>query len=156
MEFAQPHKRHMGYMEALREAGIEVRDSLFLACDLTTPAAYHAAKQMLGNPREAPTAIFCASDEMGFGAIMAAKDLGLRVPEDVSIVGIDNHDMSEFYGLTTVNQEVRAQGISAALKLLNLLENQVDGAPVNVEEETVWPTSLMIRSSTAKRSPDAR
>ena len=156
MEFAQPHKRHMGYMEALREAGIEVRDSLFLASDLTTSAAYHAAKQMLGNPREAPTAIFCASDEMGFGAIMAAKDLGLRVPEDVSIVGIDNHDMSEFYGLTTVNQEVRAQGISAALKLLNLLENQVDGAPVNVEEETVWPTSLMIRSSTAKRMPDAR
>jgi DNA-binding LacI/PurR family transcriptional regulator len=111
---------------------------------------------MLGDPKNSPTAIFCNSDEMGFGAIMAARDLGLRVPQDVSVIGIDNHDMSEFFGLTTLDQRVREQGSYATKILLELLVDPTLESHVNVEEETDWPVELIIRSSTARPATGSR
>jgi len=155
-EFAQPWQRHEGYMEALEEAGLRFEPHWFHVADYTIPGAYHAAKQILGHPTDAPTAIFCTSDEMGFGAILAAKDLGLRVPDDVSIVGVDNHDLSAFFGLTTINQDVRAQARHAALELLSQLEDHVEGTPEKEDRFEVWPTTLLIRNSTARRPIEAR
>jgi DNA-binding LacI/PurR family transcriptional regulator len=108
------------------------------------------AKQMLGDPHNAPTAIFCNSDEMAFGAIMAAKDLGLQVPTDVSVIGIDNHDMSDFFELTTVNQRVRGQGARAVEILLNLLDDPALEQHPNVEEQFDWSAELLVRGSTAR------
>ena len=150
MEFQQPRLRQVGYNEALAAAGLEARPSWFLQAELTLESGYHQAKQMLGNPEAAPTALFCASDEMAFGAIMAAKDLGLRVPQDVSIVGIDNHDLSEFYGLTTISQNVRAQGREAAETLIKLLSGPDISDEPNIEINTEWPIELVVRSSTAR------
>ena len=150
MDFKQPSKRRTGYEHALTAAGLQIRPTWFIPTDFTIQGAYHAAKQILGDPRNAPTAIMCSSDEMGFGAIMAAKDLGLRVPQDVSVIGMDNHDMSDFFGLSTINQNVRGQGRHTAEKLLSLLENYVEGEPVNVELNTEWPVELLVRSSTAR------
>jgi DNA-binding LacI/PurR family transcriptional regulator len=93
---------------------------------------------------------------MGFGAIMAAKDLGMRVPEDVSVIGMDNHDMSEFFGLTTINQDVRGQGRWAAERLLSVLESTDDETPSNVEENAEWGVELLIRHSTARPAPSTR
>jgi LacI family repressor for deo operon, udp, cdd, tsx, nupC, and nupG len=150
MEFQQPKLRQLGYNEALAAAGLEARPSWYLQSELTLESGYHQAKQMLGNPAAAPTAIFCASDEMAFGAIMAAKDLGLRVPQDVSIIGIDNHDLAEFYGLTTISQNVRAQGREAAETLINLLSGPDISDKPNIELNTEWPIELVVRSSTAR------
>lgn len=150
MEFQQPKLRRQGYNEALAAAGLEARPAWYLQSELTLESGYHQAKQMLGNPGAAPTAIFCASDEMAFGAIMAAKDLGLRVPQDVSIVGIDNHDLSEFYGLTTISQNVRAQGREAAETLINLLSGSEIKDEPNIELNTEWPIELVVRSSTSR------
>jgi DNA-binding LacI/PurR family transcriptional regulator len=111
---------------------------------------------MLGDPKNAPTAIFCNSDEMGFGAIMAAKDLGLRVPQDISVIGIDNHDMSEFFGLTTVDQKVREQGAEAARLILEVLADPGLESHVNIEEDVEWKVDLLIRSSTARPATGSR
>ena len=154
MDFSQPTARRTGWENALKGAGLEVRDEWFIASDFTTPGAFHAVKQILGDPNNAPTAIVCASDEMGFGAILAAKDLGLRVPQDVSIIGVDNHDQSDFFGLTTISQNVRGQGKHVAQVMLNLLENFVEGEPVNTEHVETWPFELVVRSSTSR--PSAR
>ena len=81
---------------------------------------------------------------------MAAKDLGLRVPQDVSVIGVDNHDMADFFGLSTINQDVRGQGKFAAERLLQLLVEYEDGEPVNVEHNTDWDVQLLVRSSTAR------
>lgn len=151
-EFDQAWHRHEGYLAALREAKLEFKPHWFEFADYTIPAAYRAAKQILGHPSDAPTALFCASDEMGFGAILAAKDLGLRVPEDVSILGVDNHDLSEFFGLTTIDQGVRAQARHAAMELLSKLDGHVEGTPESSDRFEVWPTRLLIRNSTAKRA----
>jgi DNA-binding LacI/PurR family transcriptional regulator len=87
---------------------------------------------------------------MGFGTIIAVKDLGLRVPQDISVIGIDNHDMAEFFGLTTINQRVREQGQAATNMLLSLIDDPDYESKLGVEESTEWPVELLIRSSTAR------
>ena len=155
-EFNQPDLRETGYVDALKAAGLELRENWIAQANYTIEGAYWAAKQMLGDPRHAPTAIFCASDEMGFGTIMAAKDLGLRVPQDISVIGLDNHDMSEFFGLSTISQSPRQQGRRAAEMMLKLLADPNLSSHVNIEETTHWPVQLVVRSSTARSSTSTR
>jgi DNA-binding LacI/PurR family transcriptional regulator len=156
MDFKQPSKRRTGYEHALTTAGLQIRPTWFIPTDFTIQGAYHAAKQILGDPRNAPTAIMCSSDEMGFGAIMAAKDLGLRVPQAVSVIGMDNHDMADFFGLSTINQDVRGQGKFAAENLLRLLDEYEEGDPINIEHNTDWDVQLLVRSSTARPANSGR
>ena len=110
MDFHVPSKRRVGYEAALRELEVEPDPELFQAADFTIPGGYAAAKQLLGNPRKKPTAIFAASDEMAIGAILAARDLGLSVPEDISVIGVDDHELSDFFGLSTIAQFPALQG----------------------------------------------
>jgi LacI family repressor for deo operon, udp, cdd, tsx, nupC, and nupG len=149
-EFQQPNLRRQGHVEALKNAGLVVNEAWFATADFTMQGGYHAAKQILGDPRNIPTAVFCAADEMAFGAMLAAKDLGMRVPDDVSIIGIDNHDLADFFGLSTISQKVREQGAYAVQRLIHLIENIEDGIAINVEHNEVWPLELVVRSSTAR------
>lgn len=156
VEFNQADKRREGYLQALHEAGLEPSDKWLGESDYTAAGAYKIAKQILGNPKNAPTAIFCNSDEMGFGAILAAKDLGLRVPQDISVIGIDNHELAEFFGLTTIDQNVSGQAAHAVEMLLEVLADPNLENHVNVDEEEEWPVELLIRSSTARPASNAR
>jgi len=88
------------------------------------------------------TAVFAASDEMAMGVILAARDLGLRVPEDLSVIGVDGHDLGELVGLTTMAQAAVDQGVTAATLLLDMLT----GTPVPAA--VVYPTTLVERRST--------
>ena len=102
-------------------------------------------------PYDRPTAIFAASDEMAVGAILAARDLGLDVPRDVSVIGIDDHDLAEFFGLTTIAQYPALQGRMAVELLMDELHpgrREVDVLNVAI------PYDLVVRSSTAR--PDQR
>jgi DNA-binding LacI/PurR family transcriptional regulator len=155
LEFNQPNTRTLGHLSALEDAGITQIPAWKMECDYTIPGAFFRTKQLLGDPHNAPTAIFCNSDEMAIGAIMAVKDLGLRVPQDISIVGIDNHDLSEFFGLSTVNQRVREQAKEATVWLLEILNQADDDARENRSEAVEWPVSLMVRSSTARPATEA-
>ena len=152
MDFHQPHLRRTGYQEALLDANLDFDPQWEAQGDFTVGGGYFAAKQLFGNPQNAPTAIFCASDEMGFGAIQAARDLGLRVPQDVSVIGIDGHPLGEFYGLSTVDQSVQQQGAKAANTLVDILESNDPKAQENFESMTFWPIDLVVRSSTARRT----
>ncbi|MBF9337486.1 LacI family transcriptional regulator, partial [Microbacterium lacticum] len=76
-----------------------------------------------------PTAIFAASDEMAYGVLTAARDLGLRVPEDLSVIGVDGHDLAELFGLTTIDQFPHAQGERAGDAILAALGRPAAGAP---------------------------
>jgi DNA-binding LacI/PurR family transcriptional regulator len=115
--------------------------------DFTMAGGYASAKQLLGNPRYRPTAIFAASDEMAIGASLAARDLGLTIPRDVSIVGIDDHELADFFQLTTVAQFPQGQGELAAELLMAQLE------PSRQEEPALTvalPFELIVRASTAR------
>lgn len=146
-DFHIPTNRRHGYEMALRSAEIEPRPEFFVTADFTIEGGYHAAKQLLGNPVRRPTAIFASSDEMAIGCILAARDLGLVVPRDISIIGIDGHELSEFFGLTTVAQYPQAQGEHAVEILMNLL---IPGKHPEIPKNTPIGYDLIVRSSTSR------
>ena len=149
IDFHIPTQRRQGFEQALADAGIPVSPSLYEPADFTIEGGFRAAKQLLGRPGERPTAIFAASDEMAIGALLAARELGYRVPEDLSVVGIDGHELGEFFRLTTVDQFPLGQGERAADAILDELEAADAGTPR--EEPRHLPYELIVRGTTARR-----
>ena len=84
---------------------------------------------------------------MAIGALLAARELGYRVPEDLSVVGIDGHELGEFFRLTTVDQFPLGQGERAAEAILQELES--DAAPP-AHRPGELPFELIVRGSTAR------
>jgi LacI family transcriptional regulator, repressor for deo operon, udp, cdd, tsx, nupC, and nupG len=145
-DFHVPTNRRVGYEAALTAAGLTSDPSLHAAGDFTIPGGYTSAKQLLADPANRPTAIFATSDEMAYGAILAARDLGLRVPQDLSVVGVDDHELSEFFGLTTVAQYPDLQGRLAA----EILIEELNPTPAPLPDiNTPLQVDLVVRSSTA-------
>jgi LacI family transcriptional regulator len=96
--------RREGYLAALRDAGIDPDEALEVTGDATADSGFEAAGQLLDLP-DPPTAIFCANDRMAMGAYDAIKERGLRIPDDVAVVGFDNQELIAAYlrpRLTTV------------------------------------------------------
>lgn len=145
LDFHVPSHRRDGYEAALTRAGITPDPRLYIKSDFTIEGGYMATKQLLGDPRLRPTAIFAASDEMAIGAIMAARDLGLRVPTDLSIIGLDGHPLGEFFGLTTLDQHPDRQGGQAVELLMRALDSAITDAP-----DITADVDLVVRSSTAR------
>jgi LacI family repressor for deo operon, udp, cdd, tsx, nupC, and nupG len=147
LDFHLPTNRRFGYENAMEGAGISVSPDLFQPADFTIRGGYQAAKQLLGSPHNRPTAIFAASDEMAIGSILAARDLGLTVPRDVSVIGIDDHELADFFGLSTIAQFPQGQGATAVEILMDQLHpGQHDHATL----DTPMPFELIVRSSTAR------
>jgi LacI family repressor for deo operon, udp, cdd, tsx, nupC, and nupG len=147
LDFHLPTNRRYGYEAALQEAGVPIDPTLFHAADFTLQGGHAAAKQLLGNPRKRPTAIFAASDEMAIGTILAARDLGLHVPDDVSVIGIDDHELAEFFGLTTIAQFPALQGRMAVDILMEQLQPT---HTADASSNTPLPFELIVRSSTTR------
>ena len=148
-DFHLPTSRRVGYESALEAVGIPIDPELFQAADFTMEGGYNAAKQLLGNPRKRPTAVFAASDEMAIGTILAARDLGLAVPNDVSVVGVDDHELSEFFGLSTIAQFPALQGRMAVDILMDQLHpglHDLGGSNIPLDFE------LIVRRTTARPS----
>jgi LacI family repressor for deo operon, udp, cdd, tsx, nupC, and nupG len=145
LDFHLPTNRRVGYEAALGASGIPVDPELFAEADFTLQGGYRAAKQLLGNPRKRPTAVFAASDEMAIGTILAARDLGLNVPNDVSVIGVDDHELAEFFGLSTVAQYPAEQGRRA----VEILMDQLHPARRTPAENFPLRFELIVRSSTS-------
>ena len=104
------------------------------------------------DPYNRPTAICCASDEMAIGVILAARDLGLQVPEQLSVIGVDKHPLGTVFGLTTVDQFVEDQGRRAALTLLDALSAPHIDDSISLPAPIELPVRIVARSSTAAPS----
>jgi LacI family transcriptional regulator, repressor for deo operon, udp, cdd, tsx, nupC, and nupG len=143
LAFSTPHDRKRGYREAHEAAGLPVDPVLTFDTGFTVRGGEVAAEQLI-QLRDPPTAIFAACDEIAMGAMRALRRAGLRVPDDVSVIGIDDHDLSAALGLTTVAQPAAQHGHLGALTLLTgLLGGQPD------PRGHVLPTHLVVRESTA-------
>ncbi|HEX7188055.1 MAG TPA: LacI family DNA-binding transcriptional regulator [Actinomycetes bacterium] len=142
--------RMLGWTDALTAAGIEplvVREAL-----VREEAAYQAARVLLDRD-DRPTAILCFADVMAHWAVRAAEDAGLRVPEDLSVVGFDDSPLARRMRpeLTTVRQPVAEKGRAAAAALTEAIELAQQGKPPRVRH-VVLPTELVIRESTGPAS----
>jgi hypothetical protein len=105
-----------------------------------------------------PTAIFAVSDEVAMGVLYAAREHGLKVPRDLSVVGVDGHDFAYLFDLTTISQPVRDQGRIAA----RLLLEQVNSSPPRpasvvsvgsglIRRGTTGPARTLPRSSSTRK-----
>jgi DNA-binding LacI/PurR family transcriptional regulator len=113
--FTSSEDRRRGFRAALQSAGIPEAAERLAAHG--REAACAAARSLLAAP-EPPTAVFAASDVQALGVLQAAAEAGLRVPEELAVIGFDDVDLAEIVGLTTVRQPLREGGALAADLLL--------------------------------------
>ncbi|WP_239091104.1 LacI family DNA-binding transcriptional regulator [Asanoa iriomotensis] len=133
--------RTRAYEVALREAGLPTDPDLVVTIPWGGLAGADAMSRLL-SLREPPTAVYAHSDEVALGAVRTLRRAGLRIPEDMSVIGIDDHPMAELADLTTVAQPVHEQGRLAGRMLLSLLAGEPTTGGVTV------PTQLVVRGST--------
>jgi DNA-binding LacI/PurR family transcriptional regulator len=144
MDFTVHAKRLDGYHRAMREAGLEAVDSYF-PTEFSMEGGYAAALQVLADPADRPTAIFAGCDEIAFGAIIAARQLGLSVPSALSVIGVDGHENAAMFGLTTLRQQPALQGARAVELVMQQLLSPRAEFP---SEHFVVDVTLDVRSST--------
>ena len=140
-----PFDRREAFMDVLAEHGLSCPAEWVLECDWTAQGAADHADQLFAGAR-LPTCVVAASDEMAFGVMSAARRHGLDVPADVSVIGIDDHVHAGIFDLTTVRQDVIAQGRLAGSMMLEALRGR-GSEQVAVDE--VLEISLQERGSTS-------
>jgi DNA-binding LacI/PurR family transcriptional regulator len=145
--FSSSSSREAGYRRTMAEAGLTVDERLVRHGPHDRNVGRRLAEQLLAL-RSRPTAIFAASDILGLGVLEAARASGLRIPEDLSVVGFDDIDVSSYIGLTTVHQPLVESGQLGARLLLEALGGE--GAPAAAQHEL--PLELVTRSTTAPPS----
>jgi LacI family transcriptional regulator, galactose operon repressor len=158
------HDRYQGYCDALNEAGIILDPSLVLEGDFEPPSGRICANAFFDLPADKrPTAIFAGSDYMAYGSISAAEQCGLRVPEDIAVVGFDDNPNSAHMepALTTVRQPFYEMGRRSIEILLALVDaprpvnglnrnGRISEVPTTIFSEPIhikMPTSLIVRAS---------
>jgi LacI family transcriptional regulator, repressor for deo operon, udp, cdd, tsx, nupC, and nupG len=142
MRFTPPHHRRRGYIDSLTKAGIDYDPSLEVLGYYTVEGGQSATEKLLARP-DRPTALFAESDEMAYGAIRAIRRAGLRVPQDIAVVGFDDHASAELLDLSTIRQPVWEQSEELTTRVLAAAAGD-PAAPTS----HVLPTELIVRGTT--------
>jgi LacI family transcriptional regulator len=140
----QSMERQAAYVETLNAAGIAADPALIVTGRFVQTGGYAATLQLLSLPQP-PTAIFAANDEMAFGAIDAIHSQGLRVPDDISVIGFDDIATSSHIHppLTTMRQPLAELSACAVRELVALIEGHEHAA-----KKIALPLELVVRQST--------
>ena len=146
-DFISTTFRREGYLEGLRSLGIEAReeDQVFASGDYSFASGIEAARKLLER-KDRPTALFCVSDVLALGAIQAARELSISVPEELSVVGFDDVEYATmgYPKLTTVRQPCYELGGTAAELLIGQIKGGAKGQAVYLDHQ------IIMRDSTAR------
>ncbi len=138
--------RRRGFEKAMGAASLEIRPGYLRTAPHGIETAAVLATELLGE-NEPPTAVFAASDVQALGVLQAARAVGVRVPEDLSLIGYDDIHAASLTGLTTVRQPLEVSGRRAGIRLLDMLGHRME------EEMPELPElEIVIRNSTAPLS----
>ncbi len=139
-------RRVVGYRAALRVRGIPIDDRLVTTGGFNFESGAESARKLL-SLRERPTAIFAANDDMAAGVVYIAHDLGLRVPDDLSVAGFDDTAIARYIhpGITTIHQPIREM-TRTAIEYLVIRARQPDGGEMDLLARRI-PCRLVIRES---------
>ncbi len=135
--------RLQGYLDALRQANLPQDPALIQVGDFSRETGRLCARHLLSLP-DRPTAIFAANDQSAMGAIEAAQEMGLNVPQDLSVIGFDNIPEAAYFNpaLTTIDQFIDKMGYVATEMLIGLIRGEVSECDLYQ-----MPTQLVIRDS---------
>lgn len=144
MGLADAHDRLQGYKNALKYAGLRVDPALIVQSRFNRQYGYEAARKLLAKRPGAPDAIFAAGDTIALGVLQAAREAGLRVPQDLAVVGFDDIDVAAqaYPPLSTMRQPVQDKGATAARLLIDLIQNKVEEP-----QHILLNTELVVRES---------
>jgi len=134
--------RFEGFSMGLEAGGHPIRPEHIRYGEYSVESARTIAKEMLSRS-DRPRSIFTYGDLQAVGVLKAAKDLGLRVPEDLGVIGFDDTEMADYMELTTISQALKESGRVAAETLLNRLKE-----PGRPAQEIQLPVKVVIRSTT--------
>ncbi len=139
--------RSNGCISALRDAGISISPSLIVEGDWSASSGQQSLIQ-LSRQGELPSAIFAQNDRMALGILHAAKDLGLRVPEQLAVIGIDDMPLSSHFDppLTTMRQDMSQIGMEASRILIQTINGNTE-----LSQQIKLPAELIIRASTVAK-----
>jgi DNA-binding LacI/PurR family transcriptional regulator len=141
------NKRMQGYLNAIKKYKIKKEDAFIIHCDFNQDYAYHATKELLAHKKK-PDAFFAISDRMAIGAMLAIKEHGLRMPEDVGLVGFNNEPITSLVTpqISSVDMPTFELGKAAAKLFIETIHNSE-----NVHhEEIVMRPKLLVRASSQK------
>ncbi len=140
--------RCAGYAAAMDAAGLVVDDTLVIEGDWSAQSGYDALMSLAGDGR-LPSAIFVQNDQMAVGALRAARDMGLQIPAQLSIIGIDDIPLAAYFAppLTTLKQDFVALGREAAGMLIQAIQH-----PAEPHQHLRLPAELILRRSTGAHS----
>jgi DNA-binding LacI/PurR family transcriptional regulator len=146
LSYTSARQRKSGYLQALKDARLK-SDARLVQEGAYTPASGHAAmRRLLETPVAGrPTAVFVASDVVATGVLLAIKQAGLRVPEDISVVGFDDIPLAEYFDppLTTVRLPAMGLGFAAGERLIRLVQGEGLEQP-----HLLMESELIVRAST--------
>ncbi|MFD0694455.1 LacI family DNA-binding transcriptional regulator [Paenibacillus sp. GCM10027628] len=146
LKVSSSRERIRGFKQGMHDAGISFSDDNIIICEYKVEEGKRGIQELLGrSSAEHPTAIFCCNDLLAIGALQGAKELGLRVPKALSIVGFDNTILATVTDppLTTVSQPMEQMGKLVFNLLIDNLEKK-DG----IKQRIVLRPELIIRQST--------
>lgn len=143
-------QRHDGFVAALEEARVDLDSALIQLGDFKVESGYQATLRLLGLPTPV-TAVFSANNLMTIGALRALHDVGVRVPEELSVIGFDDLELGELLSppLTVVARPAVEQGVLA----MRLLRNRIEGKGTSERQHIVLDTTLTVRGSCAPPPP---
>jgi LacI family transcriptional regulator len=159
--FTSSARRQRGLEEVLREAGTPL-DPALVGAGMHDPVVAKRVGAELLDRAERPTAVFAHSDTQALGVLEAATSLGLRVPQDVSVIGFDDIEIARFAGLSTVRQPLFESGRLGARRLMQLIETGSCTGPRRIElplevqaRRTTGPIASRRRSNGGRRKHTA-
>jgi LacI family transcriptional regulator len=148
LDWWEARQRHLGWRDALAEAGIVADDDFIVEGDWRAASGEQGLRQLL-EPRPDISAIFACNDQMALGALLAARGMGRRVPEDLAVVGFDDIPEAAYFHppLSTVRQDLVELGYCAVRELRRRIEpSQQVGGAVHPKTILLQP-ELVIRTS---------
>ncbi|WP_243064384.1 LacI family DNA-binding transcriptional regulator [Humibacter sp. RRB41] len=140
--------RRRGYERALHDAHLAPLDQSTIPAALDMAGAHRIVVAILRRQDDRPTAVFADSDDLAAGAVLAARTVGLRVPDELSVIGFGDQHLAEAFDLTTVAVDPYEQGAAAAHTLLHEVKTGTQRA-----KSIRMPVRLVERGSTAHASP---
>lgn len=152
LDWWEARQRQAAWQDSIREFGLEVQDRYWVEGNWSSASGARAMERLLEKYHEMDS-IFVGNDQMALGALQIANQKGMRIPDDLGIVGFDNIPESTFFSppLTTIQQDQYKIGKVAVEQIIQIIDSSLEGLEVVKSNSLILSPSLVVRQSSSMR-----